>query len=121
MKRTLMQMYVKNSASAVEFYQQAFHASIGNNWRNPDGSCAHVELDVEGQILAISEAPDNVVMGNNLQFCLHFNEDEKSKVKCAYDILREGAHMICDLGEPSWSPYMFALIDRFGVHWCVFI
>ena len=121
MKRTLMQMYVKNSAAAVEFYQQAFHASLGNNWRNPDGSCAHVELDVEGQILAISEAPDNVVMGNNLQFCLHFNEDEKSKVKCAYDILCEGAHMICDLGEPSWSPYMFALIDRFGVYWCVFI
>jgi len=121
MKRTLMQMYVKNSSTAVQFYQRAFSATLGNNWRNPDGSCFHVELDVGGQILAISEAADDVVMGNNLQFCLQFNEDEREKVRRAYDVLRDGAHTICDLDEPSWSPYMFALINRFGVHWCVFI
>ena len=76
---------------------------------------------VEGQILAISEADDKVLMGNNMQFCLHFNEDERNKVDRAYDVLREDAQIICDLGEPSWSPYMFALVDRFGVHWCIFI
>ena len=121
MKRTLMQMYVKNSVTAVEFYQKAFSATIGNNWRNPDGSCAHVELDADDQIIAISEADSNVITGNNLQFCLQFNEDERHKVRQAYEVLREDAQIICDLGEPSWSPYMFALIDRFGVHWCVFI
>lgn len=121
MLRTLMQAYVKGSAKAVEFYQEAFSASLGNNWRNADGSCAHVELDIEGQILAISEAPDDVVQGNNHQFCLHYKDNEKDKVRRAYDVLREGAQIICDLGEPSWSPYMFALIDQFGIHWCVFI
>ena len=121
MKRTLMQMYVKSSNEAVEFYKKAFNATIGNDWRSPDGSCYHVELDADGQIIAISEAGSNTVIGNNLQFCLQFNEDERHKVKQAYDVLREEAQIICDLGEPSWSPYMFALIDRFGVHWCVFI
>lgn len=61
MKRTLMQMYVKNSITAVEFYKKVFNATIGNDWRNPDGSCAHVELDADGQIVAISEADSNVV------------------------------------------------------------
>lgn len=121
MLRTLMQAYVNNSAEAVDFYQKAFKASLGNNWRNPDGSCAHVELDIEGQILAISEATDDVVKGNNLQFCLQYKESEMNKVRHAYDILQEGARIICDLGQPSWSPYMFALIDKFNVHWCIFI
>ena len=121
MKRTLMQMYVKNSADAVPFYQRAFSASVGNNWRNDDGSCAHVELDAYGQILAIAEAPEDMSPGNNLQFCLHFEADERDKVRQAYDVLKEGAAIICDIDEPSWSPYMFALIDRFGVHWCIFI
>ena len=121
MKRTLMQMYVKNSAEAVDFYQEAFQASLGNNWRNEDGSCFHVELDADGQLLAISEATDATVQGNNLQFCFQFDETEKEKVRQAYEVLKKDAHIIRDLGEPSWSPYMFALIDRFGVHWCVFI
>lgn len=121
MKRTLMQVYVKNSAEAVSFYQAAFGATIGNNWRNPDGSCAHVELDVYGQILAVSEAPDDMATGNNMQFCLHFHEHETDKVSRAYEVLRKGATIVSDIDQPSWSPYMFALIDRFGVYWCVFI
>lgn len=33
MLRTLMQAYVKGSAKAVEFYQEAFSASLGNKMR----------------------------------------------------------------------------------------
>lgn len=80
-----------------------------------------MELYADGQILAVSEAADHTVQGNNLQFCLQFDETEKEKVRHAYDVLKKDAHIICDLAEPSWSPYMFALIDRFGVHWCIFI
>lgn len=121
MKRTLMQMYVKNSAEAVPFYQEAFHAAVGNNWRNADGSCAHVELDAYGQIIAIAEAPEEMSFGTNLQFCLHFEENETEMIRHAYEVLSKGAEIVCPLGEPSWSPYMFALVDRFGVYWCLFI
>ena len=121
MKRTLMQVYVKNSSDAVELYREAFDASVGSNWRNPDGSCMHVELDVYGQIVAVSEAPEGIEVGNGMQFCLHFGEDEREKVKRAYEVLKEGAAVVSEIGRCSYSECMFALIDRFGVNWCVFI
>ncbi|MHB1483346.1 MAG: VOC family protein [Saccharofermentanales bacterium] len=120
MKRSMMQMYVKNSAEAVAFYMKAFHATIGNDWRNPDGSCAHVELNAYGQILAISEATDDIVIGNNMQFGLHFEENEDDKVKHAYEVLKDGAEIVSPIGECPFGKCMFALIDRFGVNWCIF-
>ena len=120
MKRSMMQMYVKNSAEAVELYQKAFHATIGNQYRNPDGSYMHVELNAFGQILAISEATDDIIIGNNMQFCLHFEQNEVEKVKHAYEVLRTGAKIVCPIGECPFSKCMFALIDEFGVNWCLF-
>lgn len=113
-------MYVKSSAEAVEFYQKAFHAKVGNDWRNADGSCAHVELDAYGQILTISEVSDDVTIGNNMQFCFHFKENEVDKVKHAYEILKDGAQMVASIGECPFSKCMFALIDKFGIYWCIF-
>ncbi|HBL84176.1 MAG: hypothetical protein A2Y17_13000 [Clostridiales bacterium GWF2_38_85] len=120
MKRSMMQMYVKNSAEAVELYQKAFNATIGNDWRNSDGSCAHVELNSYGQILAISESTDDIIIGNNMQFCFHFEENEAEKVNHAYEVLKDGAKIVGPIGECPFSKCMFALIDKFGVHWCIF-
>jgi len=66
MKRSLMQVYVRNSAAAVEMYRSAFDAAVGSDWRNPDGSCAHTELDVGGQIIAVSEASADVMYGSGI-------------------------------------------------------
>ena len=120
MKRSLMQIYVKESAEAVETYCRAFDASIGADFRNPDGSCCHVELNAYGQILAISEAPADLSVGNGMQFCFHFEANEADKVDRAYEILKENARIICPIGECSYSRRMFSLIDRFGVYWCLF-
>ena len=120
MRRTLMQVYVRNSAAAVELYSEAFDAVIGDDWRNPDGSCAHVELDVGGQIIAVSEAPGDVMYGSSMQFCLHYEKNEADKVRMAYEILSKGANVVCALGPCAYSDCMFSLFDRFGVYWCVF-
>ena len=120
MKRTLMQMYVRNSADAVELYKEAFGAVVGEDWRNPDDSCAHAELNVDGQIIAVSEAPDNVVFGRGMQFCLQFETEESVRVVQAYNVLKNGAEIVCDIGPCEYSKYMFSLFDRFGVYWCVF-
>ena len=80
-----------------------------------------MELDICGQIIAVSKASADTVCGNNMQFCLLYHEDEHDKGRQAYDMLKEGATMICDIDEPSWSPCMFALIDRYGIHWCIFV
>lgn len=120
MLRSMMQMYVKGSAEAVEFYKKAFDATIGNEHRNSDGSYMHVELNAFGQILAISEATDDIIIGNNMQFCLHFESNEMEKVKHTYEVLKGGAEIVCPIGECPFSKCMFALIDKFGVNWCVF-
>jgi len=120
MKRTLMQIYVKGSIEAVNFYQNAFDAKLGFNGKNPEGEYMHAELDVYGQIIAVSE-DCNKNIGDNMQFCLHFDKNEKDKVTKAYEILKDGAKRIDGLlGSCEFSPYMFSLIDKFNIYWCIF-
>jgi PhnB protein len=115
-----MQIYVKESVEAVKFYQNAFDAKLGYNEKNPEGGYFHAELDLFGQILAVSEDNEKII-GNNMQFCLHFLKDEKDIVAKAYDVLKNGARKIDHpLGPCIFSEYMASLIDKFGVYWCIF-
>jgi PhnB protein len=116
----MMQMYVKGSVEAVLLYVKAFDAKLGCKYRNDDGSYMHSELNAFGQILAVSEAADDIVSGSNMQFCFHFEKEETEKVRKAYEILKDGAKIVWPLGPCSYSPYMFALIDKFGISWCLF-
>ena len=120
MKRTLMQVYVKGSIEAVELYQKAFDAKLGLHGKFDDGTYAHAELDVYGQIVAVSEAGDKKV-GNNMQFCLNFYLDEKDKVSKAYDVLSKEAIEAYPPDSCDWSPYVCGVIDKFGISWCLFI
>ncbi|MDD2361848.1 MAG: VOC family protein [Oscillospiraceae bacterium] len=126
MYRSMLQIYVKNSNQAVEFYQNAFNAKLLCNHQNPDGTVAHAELDIFGQVLAICETLEQeVVTGNSMQFCLHFGEGKEAIVKKAYEALKEDCLAltvpITALGECPWSPCLFGLIDQFGVNWCVYV
>ncbi len=40
----MMQVYVKGSNKAVEFYQRAFDAELGACYPNSDGTFMHAEL-----------------------------------------------------------------------------
>ena len=121
MKRTMMQMYIKDSCNAVKFYQNAFKASIVSEYKNDDGSYMHVELNAFGQILAISEQDDDRLPGNTMQFCFHFKDSEIDDVVDAYEVLKGGAQILSPIGQCFYSKCMFALIDKFGVNWCFFI
>ncbi len=121
MLRSMMQMYVKGSSEAVKLYQEAFDAKLVSEYKNDDGSYLHAELNAFGQILAISEASDERVPGNTMQFCFHFEESEIERVKHAYEVLKDGAEISYPLGESFFSKCMFGLIDKFGVNWCLFI
>ena len=123
MYRSMMQVYVKDSGNALEFYQKAFDAKVLCSYPNPDGTLSHSELDVYGQIFAITELNENereAVTGNIMQFCLHFGEGEESTVEKIYDILKDGAKIIYPLGKCDWSELMVCLIDKYGVNWCIF-
>ena len=117
-----MQIYVKGSIEAVQFYQKAFGATLVADHKNEDGTYyMHAELDLFGQILAVCEDTDSRECGSKMQFCLHFEGNEKDRVTKAYEIMKKDAEMIDHpLGPVSYSPHMASFIDKFGVYWCLF-
>ncbi len=55
-------VYVKNSAKAVELYQQVFGLELGYHVMNPDGSYFHSELYRNGEcFISVVEASRNNV------------------------------------------------------------
>ena len=68
MLRTLMQVYVKGSAEAVAIYQKAFNAEILGLYPDDNGGYMHSELNAHGQIIAVSELTDNLVIGNTILY-----------------------------------------------------
>lgn len=116
-----MQVYVKGSVEAVECYQQAFNAKLINEVRNPDDSFLHAELDVCGQIIAVSEADTESLPGNTMQFCFHYGEGNEQAVEQAYRVLKEGSQIFHPLGPTFFSSCMADFMDKFGVHWCIFV
>ena len=126
MHRSMMQAYVKESGKALDFYRRAFDAEVKCDYRNADGTVAHAELDVYGQVFAIMELPEGeAVTGNTMQFCLHFGKGKEALVKRIYEALKEDCieitAPITGPGECPWSPCLFGLIDKFGVNWCIFV
>lgn len=121
MLRTLMQVYVKGSVEAVDTYQKAFHAEILGLYPDDHGGYMHSEINACGQIIAVSELKDEMVVGNTMQFCFHMGEENEEQVRIAYEVLKEGADIQVPIGPCDFSPSLFALVDRFGVSWCVFV
>lgn len=71
MYRSMMQIYVKGSAEAVELYLKAFNGTLGFNVKSDDNTYYHSELDICGHILAVSEANDGMdkrITGNTMKF-----------------------------------------------------
>lgn len=121
MLRSMMQVYVEDSNEAVRLYQKAFDAKLVSEHKNDDGSYLHAELDLFGQILALSESKeDQHIAGNTMQFCLHFGDEDKDLVEKAFRVLEEGAQIFSPLGPCFFSSCMVSFIDKFGVNWCLF-
>jgi len=121
MKRSMMQVYVKGSNEAVSLYKKAFDAQLISEYKNDDGTYMHAELDVNGQIISLSEAIEDVIPGNTMQFCFHYGEGYEKEIEKAYKILKEDGKVLIPLGECFFSPLMMGIIDKFGVNWCLFI
>lgn len=122
MYRSMIQVFVKESGKALEFYRNVFDAKVLCSYPDSDGRLLHSELDIFGQIMAISElSEETVVTGNTMMFCLHFGEGKEAVVQKIYDMLKDEAEMISPLGPCSYSSLEADLIDKFGVRWCIFV
>jgi len=127
MFRSLLQIYVKGSAEAYEFYKNAFDAEVGYRDIDDNGVVIHQELNIAGQAIAVGEANDTTragglqrVTGNTMQFCLQFGAENADKIQKAYEVLKEGSEIITPFGEFFFSPCGVELIDKYGVWWCLF-
>ena len=124
MKRTMLQLYLKGCDGAIEFYKEAFGATVDAVHRDPQtGLIMHAEMRAFGQCIAFSESAADIggVSGNTMQFCFHFGEGSEKPVERAYGVLKDGAAVDYPLGPIEWSPLMFSLIDKYGVNWCLFV
>ena len=121
MKRSLMQVLVKGSVEALEFYKKAFNAEVISTYLNDDGTFMHAELNVYGQVLALSEIDNDVHVGNTMMFCFHFEPGDEDKIRIAYEVLKEDAIHCTPLGPCDYSSCQFMLLDKFGVNWCLFV
>ena len=128
MFRSILQIYVKGSDEAFEFYKKAFDAKIGFQDIDENGIVIHRELDVCGQAIAVGEANDTTpaggdrrITGNTMQFCIQFGEGQEEKVRKAYETLLEGSKIITPFGELFFSSCGVELIDKYGVWWCLFV
>lgn len=94
MLRSMMQVYVKGSIEAVQLYQKAFDAKLVSEYKDDDGSYIHAELDVFGQILALSETREEEnITGNIMQFCLQFGDINKDLLEKAFKVLEQDAQV----------------------------
>lgn len=128
MLRSILQIYVKGSEEAFEFYKKAFDAEIGFQDVDENGTVIHRELDVCGQAIAIGEINETTqlggnrrITGNTMQFCIQFGEGQEDKVRKAYEVLCDGSEIITPFGEFFFSPCGVELIDKYGVWWCLFV
>lgn len=122
MYRSMMQVFVKGSNKALEFYQNVFDAKVLCSYPDSDGKIMHSEIDVYGQILAISELiGESTITGNTMMFCLHFGEGKEAVVQKIYSLLKDGAKIIYPLSKCDYSLLNADLIDKYGVRWCIFV
>ena len=121
MKRSMMQVYIKNSDKAVQFYQNVFDARVLIDARHENGTVAHAELDIFGQVFAICETLETEsITGNAMQFCLHFGDGKEELVKNIIEKLSDDG-MFTYNDATDWSPLVAGIIDKFGVNWCIFV
>ena len=123
---SMIQLYVKESGKALEFYKKAFDAKvkgeIGWGDTKEEGIIIHAELDVFGQTIAISDLmycfEDPIVFGNNYQIC--FRGVERDRIDKVYEVLKEGVASHNPPGNTGYSGYCLGITDKYGVHWCIF-
>ena len=122
MYRSAMQVFVKQSDKALEFYEKAFDTKAITAYPHADGTLIHAEIDIYGQIMMISElGEESAVTGNTMMFCLHFGKGKEDVVRKIYDVLKDDAKSVSPLEPCAYSPLSTAIIDKFGVHWCIFV
>ena len=125
--------YVDDLQEAIAFYQKVFDATIGESYKNKDGTYSLAEVRVSrgtsfwlaarnGEGAEEGGAITGAVnTGNIMQLCLMYDKADVTKLEKAYNILKEGANMLWTLRSAPWTSHTCDLIDKYGIRWCLMV
>lgn len=114
-----------NCKEAIEFYSNAFNASVGKVIKYQDGGVLeenkkdlimHSELNIlDNQIHLSDDMNGKAIVGNQVSFTVIMNDI--NEVKETFDKLQQGGAVIMEPMETFFSPCHCAVTDKFGITW----
>jgi len=120
--------YVDGIDDAVAFYLKVFDATIGENWKNKDGTYELCELKLSRGVSfwvaerkGISAIEGEVNTGNIMQMCIRYDKADVPRLENAYNLLKENANVIHPLQAAPWTSHSCDLIDKYGLRWCLMV
>lgn len=105
---TVTRLYRYGDARPEDFSQQ--HLSDAERNR-----IYHAEMIVAGHRFMLSDSVEHIQKGQSLSLVITF--DTVDEVKRAYSVIREGASIIHEMTETTYSGCFVSLVDRFGLRW----
>ena len=113
---------VDGAADAIEYYKQAFGAQERLRMNGPDGSIAHVELEIGDSVVMLSDPfPQSTVtpplsLGGTSASIFLYVEDVDAVIKQAVDA---GAKVEMEPQDMFWGDRFGTVVDPFGHTWSV--
>ena len=105
-----------NCAEAVALYEKAFDvkAVIEINEQNLVG---HAEFKIGGDDIMLFDSPAPVKVGSHMMITIKFDEADASRMKAAFETLKENGEVVMDICEVPWSNCFGVVADKFGINW----
>lgn len=114
-----------NCQEAIEFYKKAFSAKVLTVILNPapgkENEVIHSEIIIHDQKLMMNDFGDNdgITRSSGYQLVVQFQTVEQ--LEDAYAILSENSITITPKQPTDYSECVVRFIDKFGIHWALWV
>jgi PhnB protein len=120
--RIVPYLMINGAADAIDFYKEALGATESYRLEMPDGAIAHAEIIVNGAVVYLADAPDDMEGGaanpgrlGGTSVLLHqYVEDVDAAVDSAIDA---GATLVRDPTDQFYGDRSAVIADPFGHLW----
>lgn len=119
---------VNSASEAIEFYKDVFNAEMnqeitylsdipGYEADEFKGKIGHSTLIISGNTIFLNDLIEShpLTMGNNIQFVLDFETEEKLR-DVFQKVMIEGK-LVAELQEVHWGALFGTVEDKFGITW----
>lgn len=107
-------------AEAIEFYKKAFGAVEKYRLLMPDGKIAHAEIEIEGELLMMSEENPNwgtksptTLGGSPVTLSVYVPDVDQSFQKA----IDAGATSVMEINDEFYGDRVGVVLDPFGYRW----